>query len=128
MNANRRLLAVAAVCAAGGLLLVPFSAYAGLFGPDNVSECFLSRMPGAANDTVALEIAGQCSREFPGNVPVKKQTGIFAAFHSGSECTQKKAKDTLSPLASRIIQGHCYALYEPVYPQFDPSLYTPPSR
>ena len=122
MNANRRLLTVAAVCAAGGLLLVPLTTHAGLFGPDNVAECVLSRMPGAANDIVAMEIWSQCYKEFRGSTPAEKQRGIFASFNSGGECTLKKAKDTPSPWAANLIRAQCYVLYEPVNPYADPNL------
>jgi hypothetical protein len=91
----------------------PNRAHAGLLGPGNHPECVLSRMPGAANDTIAYQIAAQCFREFPSNTPVKTKTGMFSAFNSGAECTLKKAKDTPSSLAARIIQAACFALYEP---------------
>lgn len=94
------------------------SACAGMFGSSNFAECVLSRMPGVANDTVALEISAKCSREFPADVSVEKQTGFLAAFSSGAECTVKKARDTVSTLGSRIIQAQCYRLYETA---FDPS-------
>lgn len=99
-------------CLAIGLLTLPVNVDAGIFGPDNFPECVLSRLPSAANDTVALEIASQCSRAFPVNAPVEKQTGLLGAFNSGSECTLKKAKNTNSALASRIIRVQCYRLYE----------------
>jgi len=92
---------------------LPVGVYAGMFGPENFAECTLSRMPSAANDTIALEISRQCSREFPVNAPVEKKNGFLVAFRSGSECTLKKAKDTPSALASRVIQIQCYRLYEP---------------
>ena len=106
--------------------LMPSDVRAGLLGPDNFQECVLDRMPGAANNSVAYEIAGECSRKFPADAPVKKQTGFFAAFHSGSECTLKKAKDTQSQLAARVIQAACYTLYEP--PQLDMSTWRPESK
>lgn len=120
-NESLGLHAVVAACAAASVLLVPLTTHAGIFGPDNFSECVLSRMPGAANDIVAQEIVVQCTKEFPGNMPIKKQTGIFAAFDSGGECTLKKAKDTPSAWAANLIRAYCYGLYEPVNPYADPN-------
>ena len=105
----------------GFTIPAPMSAYAGLLGPDNFPECVLSLMPGAANNTVAYEISGACSRQFPGNAPAKKKTGFFASYNSGSECTLKKAKDTPSPWAANMIRMMCYSLYEPELPQLDES-------
>lgn len=88
------------------------SAHAGILGSANFSECVLSRMPGSANDIVALEIAAKCGREFPANAVVEKQNGFFAAFSSGADCTVRKARETVSTIGSRIIQAQCYRLYE----------------
>ena len=88
------------------------SAHAGIFGSANFAECVLSRMPGAANDVVALEISAKCGREFPAYAVVEKKIGFFAAFPSGADCTVKKARDTASAVGSRIIQTQCYRLYE----------------
>jgi hypothetical protein len=109
----------------GYALLMPLETQAGLLGPSNFFECVLSRMPGAANDTVGYEIVGRCSKEFPGNIPVKKQTGFLATFRSGSECTLKKAKDTQSQWAANMIRSACYALYEPESHTFNPALLVP---
>lgn len=70
-------------------------ANAGLFGSDNYPECLLDRLPGAANDAVAQEILKSCMRDFPnsGDAAIKKKTGFFSAFTSGSECTLKKSQE-----------------------------------
>ncbi len=95
--------------------LTSFSARAGildgLLGPNNYYQCILDRMPGTTADDAANEISAKCSKEFPLGAPIQKQTGVFSAFHSGSECTFKKIKDTASPLAKQIIQYCCYSLY-----------------
>ena len=90
-------------------------ANAGLFGSNNYPECLLDRLPGAANDAVAQEILKSCMRDFPNNddAAIKKKTGFFSAFPSGSECTLKKAKNTPSMMAARAVQYACYRLYEP---------------
>lgn len=116
-----RLAEIAVTSVIGFALFAAPHARAGILGPNNMAECVLDRMPGVANDSVGLEIYAQCSREFPVNAPVEKRTGFFAAYHSGAECTLKKAKDTPSPLAARFIQGYCYMLYEQINPFADPS-------
>ena len=96
--------------------LASFNAHAGildgLLRPNNYYQCILDRMPGTTADDSANEISAKCLKESPLGAPIQKQTGFFAAFHSGSECTFKKIKDTASPLAKQIIQYCCYSLYQ----------------
>jgi len=101
---------MATLCLAG-------NASGGVFGPSNLRECLLDKLPGAKNDTVANEISRQCVKEYGPYAPAEKKQGFFARYTSGSECTIDKASNTASLLAARIIQANCYALYEP----FDPS-------
>lgn len=96
----------------------PTSAFAGLFGPANQSECLIERLSGADNDTVAGEIVNKCAREFGIGAPIERKDGFFASFHSGSDCTLAKARNTRSQFAARVIQANCYAVYEPA--RFDP--------
>ena len=84
----------------------------GLLRPNNYYQCILDRMPGTTADDAANAISAKCLKESPLGAPIQKQTGFFAAFHSGSECTFKKIKDTASPLAKQIIQYCCYSLYQ----------------
>ena len=102
-------------------VFVSANAFAGVFGPSNLQECLLDNLPGAGNDAVAGEIASKCSREYGVNGQIEKKHGFFAAYHSGSECTLAKARNTPSLFAARVIQANCYILYEP----FDPSTAVP---
>ena len=113
---KNRILILAVTIVACLAALTSYSAHAGildgLLGRNNYSQCVLDRMPGTTADDAANEISAKCSKEFPLGAPIQKQTGFFAAYHSGSECTFKKIKDTSSPLAKQIIQYCCYSLYQ----------------
>lgn len=88
-------------------------ASAGLFSPDNLQECLIDRLSGAKNDTVAHELAAECLQRFGENGRIEKETGMFAKYHSGRDCTVNEAKDTPSDFAAQVIEGNCYLLYEP---------------
>lgn len=100
---------------------VSANAIGGVFGPSNLQECLLDNLPGAGNDAVAGEIANKCSREYGVNGRIERKHGFLAPYHSGSECTLAKARNTPSLFAARVIQINCYILYEP----FDPSTAVP---
>ncbi|RDU95254.1 hypothetical protein [Trinickia dinghuensis] len=89
-------------------------ASAGLFAPDNLQECLIDRLSGAKNDTVAHELAAECLQRFGENGRIEKRTGTLAKYHSGRDCTVRKAKDTPSDFAAQVIEANCYLLYEPV--------------
>lgn len=88
-------------------------AEAGLLSPDNLQECFISRLSGVRNDTVAQQVAAQCLQQFGEGGRIEKQTGWFAKYRSGQACTLAEAKDTPSEFAAQVIQANCYLLYEP---------------
>lgn len=100
------------------ILLIPTVAFA------SHPECLLDSLPKTKNDVVAKQVSAECLRKFPdgfSEATKHSKPGLFP-FNSGADCTKKKASDTTSPLASRLIQGACYHLYEP---KFDPSTAKP---
>jgi hypothetical protein len=100
-------------------LSAPARVLAGLFSAGNLQECLIEELSGASNDAVAGEIMSKCIRQYGEIAPVDKKQGVFAAYHSGSECTMAKARGTPSQFAARIIQTSCYLVYEPPS-DFDP--------
>lgn len=110
--------------------LLPVSA--NVWAASNIADCILDRMPGAASDVAAGEIAKACGKEWPaGYAGVKKREGWFD-FSTGAECVEKKAKSTSSRTGAGYIRGACYALFEPLPPmptekQFTAPTATPPS-
>jgi hypothetical protein len=99
-------------------LSVSAAASAGLFSAGNLQECLIDELYGASNDAIAGEILSKCARKYGESGPIEKKHGIFAAYHSGSECTLAKARETPSQLAARVLQANCYLVYEPS-PEFD---------
>ena len=81
--------------------------------PDTYPGCLIDKLSSAQNDAVARQAAGLCLKEFPlgynRNWPQKEG---WLHYNSGAECTIKKAKDTVSPVAADAIQVACYKLYE----------------
>ena len=51
------------------LLLFPFVASAGWFGPSTYDECILENMKGVGSDLAARVVMGICQRKFPSPAP-----------------------------------------------------------
>lgn len=92
------------------VLLLPISAFAGLFGPSNYWECILEEMPGVKNDPSAIEVIRKCRKEFPTTSEVEKKSPIIGIKTSG-ECVLEYAKDVSSPRGAKLIRAACYRLY-----------------
>ncbi|WP_322049782.1 hypothetical protein [Paraburkholderia bannensis] len=94
------------------LNLISSGATAGLFSPENLQECLIDQLSGVNNDTVAQQLAARCLQRFGEGGRVVKQTGMFARYHSGRDCTLAEAKDTPSEFAAQVIEANCYLVYE----------------
>ena len=85
-------------------LLLPMSAFAGLFGPSNYWECILEEMSGVKNDPAAFEVVRKCRKEFPTTAEVEKKSPIIGIKTAG-ECVLKYGKDVSSPHGAKLIRA-----------------------
>jgi len=96
------------------LFLIPFNAYAGMFGPSNFWECILDEMPGVKNDAVAIAIQGKCRKKFPTTAnyitEIKKKSSVFGP-KTANECVIKYAENVSSQRGAGLIRSACYRLY-----------------
>ncbi|HBT86911.1 MAG TPA: hypothetical protein DEB50_00065 [Desulfobacter sp.] len=93
------------------IFLMPFNAFAGMFGPSNFWECILDEMPGVKNDAVANATMMKCRKKFPNTAyPQKKSSSLFGP-KTANECIIKYAKDVSSPRGAELIRAACYRLY-----------------
>ncbi len=80
----------------------------------NYATCLLEKAPGLQNDAAAQAAINFCMKEYPGGVnSVARGSGKgWFSYKSGSECVLKKAADTHSQLAGRVIFLACNILYD----------------
>jgi hypothetical protein len=103
---NHAIFLIAAVFAATG------SASVGLFSsPDSYQTCVLDILPGAPNDTVAVERVMQCRKEFPGYTQPAENPATLFGPATRSECILDYADSTPSNYAAVQIREACYFLF-----------------
>ncbi|QFY43624.1 hypothetical protein F6R98_14160 [Candidatus Methylospira mobilis] len=101
-----------AVFLIAALLLRAGNAGAGLFSsPDSYQSCVLDTLPGALNDTVAVERVMQCRKEFPGYTAPPENPATWFGPTTRSECVLHYAASTPSSFAAIQIREACYFLF-----------------
>jgi hypothetical protein len=85
---------------------------AGLFSsPDSYQTCVLDALPGALNDTVAVERVMQCRKDFPGYAQPPENPATLFGPATRSECVLNYAESTPSNYAATQIREACYFLF-----------------
>lgn len=93
--------------------IIPASAFAGVFGPSNYSECIIARMADVKSDPAAQAVARQCLKEYGSAELVEQGSGRgILSYKSGDECAAKKSTSTPSRVAAIHIIRQCQKLYD----------------
>jgi hypothetical protein len=70
----------------------------------------LDTLPGAPNDTIAVERVMQCRKDFPAYTPPENPSALFGPA-TRSECVLDYADSTPSNYAAVQIREACYFLF-----------------
>lgn len=84
----------------------------------NYATCLLDKAPGLQNDAAAMAAYQVCRNLYPETfLGVEQGSGRgWLSYKSGAECALKKAADTSSALAGRLILMACKKLYSEPLP------------
>lgn len=78
------------------------------------AQCILKEMPGVASDLAATQIRMQCIRAYPDGLRTIERGSALFGYRDGPSCVAKKARDTASREAARMIAIACYKRYGPL--------------